>query len=313
MTSVSTHPVANPAGPPARDAIGYGSVHLDVVDRSRSLRLWCELLGLTLRSENGPELRLGTPARELIVLHLGATRPQARGYAGLYHVALHLPDEREFARVLARLARNRVPQAPTDHIFSKATYLTDPDGIGIELTLETPERFAGFEIGPSAIALRDRDGRSRGATEPLDLSETLSHLAESDDLDRPFPDGTTVGHVHLHVGDLDSARRFYRDVVGFQDHMFMPDIGMADLSAGGTFPHRLALNVWQGLGAQQPPAGAAGLRHFELRVPAAAAVDAMRARLDGEGIEHAPDGDGLAVRDPAGNAVHVGVQDSAPA
>jgi catechol 2,3-dioxygenase len=305
MASVSMSDTPAAAGLPPADSITYGAVHLDVVDGERSLRLWRDLLGLSLvPGGNGEALRLGAAGRELIVLHPGAQRPHLRGHSGLYHVALHLPSEEEFARVLARLARNRVPQAPTDHVFSKATYVSDPDGIGIELTVETPERFGGFEIGPSTVVIRDADGRPRGATEPLDVAATLAHLRD-DELDLPFPDGTTVGHVHLHVADLEQARRFYRDMVGFDDHMFMPGIGMADLSAGGAFPHRLALNVWQGVGAPQPPAGTAGLRHFELRVADAAAVDAIRARLAG----HVPGGGDLVVRDPAGNTFRVDVRD----
>ncbi len=305
MIAGTTDTAAPAALPSGRDTITYGAVHLDVVDGERSLALWRDLLGLTLLARAEGELRLGASGRELIVLHSGAQRPQLRGHAGLYHVAVHLPNEEEFARVLARLARNRVPQAPTDHIFSKATYLSDPDGIGIELTVETPERFAGFEIGPSTIAIRDSDGRLRGPTEPLDVAEALSHLAD-DDLDRPFPDGTTVGHVHLHVADLEQARRFYRDVVGFEDHMFMPGIGMADLSAGGRFPHRLALNIWSGQGAVQPPAGTAGLRHFQLHLADGGALASIKARLDADGTVYALDGDVLSTRDPAGNAVHVG-------
>lgn len=312
MASASTS--LNAANTPAAlDRITYGAVHLDVVDGERSLRLWRDLLGLTLLPANGEALRLGTgtgaetPGRELIVLHPGAQRPQLRGHAGLYHVAVHLPSEEEFARVLARLARNRVPQAPTDHVFSKATYLRDPDGIGIELTVETPERFGSFEIGPSTVVIRDSDGRPRGATEPLDVAEALSHL-QNDELDLPFPDGTTVGHVHLHVADLEQARRFYRDVVGFDDHMFMPGIGMADLSAGGAFPHRLALNVWQGHGVQQPLAGTAGLRHVELRVAGRDAAAAIRARLDAEGFGYDLAGDAIVVRDPAGNVLQIGTR-----
>ena len=93
------------------------------------------------------------------MLHPGATRGPLRGHAGLYHVAIHLPNEEEFARVLARLAAARVPQAPTDHVFSKATYLSDPDGIQLELTLETPERMSEIEIGPASLVIRDSDGR----------------------------------------------------------------------------------------------------------------------------------------------------------
>src|ERR1700753_2577119 len=119
------------------ETIAHGAVHLDVNDLPRALALWRALLGLTPLSggEADGVARLGAGGRELIVLHAGAERPAQRGHSGLYHVALHLPDAREFARVIARLAAARYPQAPTDHIFSQATYLDDPDGVGLELTL----------------------------------------------------------------------------------------------------------------------------------------------------------------------------------
>ena len=241
------------------------------------------------------------------MLHPGATRGTLRGHAGVYHVAIHLPNEEEFARVLARLAVARVPQAPTDHIFSKATYLSDPDGIQLELTLETPERMAGIEIGPASIVIRDSDGRVRGMTEPLDVDEVLSHLSDGE-LDRPLPSATRIGHVHLHVSDLEAAHRFYRDVIGFHEHTFVPGIGFADLGAGGRFPHRLAINVWQGEGAQQAPPGTAGLRHFELVVEDDEALALVAARLEAEGVEHGLGGGELSTRDPAGNAVRLGAR-----
>ena len=312
-TTDTSAPAAHAAPPSGKDTITYGAVHLDVVDGERSLALWRDLLGLTLLSRTEDELRLGAAGRELIVLHPGAQRPQLRGHAGLYHVAVHLPNEEEFARVLARLARNRVTQAPTDHIFSKATYLSDPDGIGIELTVETPGRFAAFEIGPSTIVIRDSDGRSRGPTEALDVEEALSHLKD-DDLDRPFPDGTAVGHVHLHVGDLEQARRFYRDVVGFEDHMFMAGIGMADLSAGGSFPHRLALQHLAGTRREAAarrarPACAASRCTWPTSAPSPRSEPGSRWRASRTRY----DGGVLVTHDPAGNAVRIGRREGSAA
>ena len=236
---MSSHTAADPIPTTTDDpeTITYGAVHLDVVDAERSLAFWRDLLGLAELSRSDEVVELGVDGRSLVVLHPGARRGPLRGHAGLYHLAIHLPNEEEFARVLARLAAARVPQAPTDHVFSKATYLSDPDGIQLELTLETPERMSEIEVGPASLVIRDSDGRVRGMTEPLDVDEVLSHLSDGE-LDRPLPSGTKVGHVHLHVSDLEAARRFYRDVIGFHEHTFVPGIGFADLGAGGRFPHR---------------------------------------------------------------------------
>lgn len=285
------------------DRLTYGAVHLDVLDLERSLAFWRDLIGLADLEGAGDGARLGVDGRPLIVLHPGADHRPLRGHAGLYHVAIHLPNEREFARVLARIAAAGVPQAPTDHVFSKATYLNDPDGIQLELTLETPERAGEVTVGPGSITIRDNEGRVRGMTEALDVREVLSHLDDGA-LDRPLPSGTTVGHLHLHVADLEATRSFYADVIGFQANTFVPAIGFADLSAGGRFPHRFAFNVWQGEGAPPTPAGTAGLRFFELIVEPGE-LAAIHARLETAGHTAELQGDTLTTRDPSGNELRL--------
>ena len=302
---MTSSPATNDLGerPAARDRLTYGAVHLDVTDAGRALAFWRDLIGLAEIARTGDAIHLGVDGRALIVLHPGAERGPVPGRSGLYHVAIHLPNETEFARALARIAAARVPQAPTDHIFSKATYLSDPDGIQLELTLETPERAGEITIGPASITIRDSEGRLRGMTEALDVREVFSHLTD-DDLDRRLPIGTTVGHVHLHVADLEATRRFYTDTIGFEEHTFVPGIGFADLSAGGRFPHRFAFNVWQGEGAPPPPAGAAGMRFFELVVERGR-LDMIRERLDSGGHPYELDGGTLVTRDPSANELHL--------
>jgi catechol 2,3-dioxygenase len=306
MSEMSIEAIENGRGPAADavfdegETIAHGAVHLDVTDLPRALAFWRDLLGLIDLGGADGVAHLGAGGRRLIVLHGGAERPPQRGHSGLYHVALHLPDEREFARVMARLGAARYPQAPTDHIFSKATYLDDPDGIGLELTLETVDRVSEMSVHGADFRIIDRDGRPRRPVEPLDTEEVMSHLSGADDLDLPLPDATKVGHVHLHVSDLAAANAFYRGQIGFAEHTFLL-LGMADLQTGGTFPHRLALNVWQGVGAPQPPAGTAGLRHFTLVARDTDGLAAIHERLESAGVRTEVEGEAFFALDPAGN------------
>jgi catechol 2,3-dioxygenase len=293
-TATSATPVA---GQPA-DFATLGPVHLDVVDGDRSLAFWRDVVGLRLRSRDDAALALGTDEETLLVLHPGATGRVRRGFRGLYHVAIHLPDEGEFARVLARLIARQYPIAPTDHVMSKAIYLDDPDGIGLELTLETPERQRSMRVLPNGIEIIDAEGRMRSGRDPLDVRQVLARMPD-EDVERPVPPGTTVGHLHLHVDDLDAARRFYHDVLGFEEHMWMPQMGAADFHAGGRFPHRLAVNTWQGAGAPRPPAGTAGLRSYAIRFDSSARLDSVLRRVP----DAAPVAGGYSVTDPAGNTI----------
>ncbi|HEY6876080.1 MAG TPA: VOC family protein, partial [Candidatus Dormibacteraeota bacterium] len=118
---------------------GMGAVELAVTDGDRALRFYRDYVGLTPRPSEDSALRLGVGERELVVLHADAERPVVPRTSGLYHLALLVPDRRELARVIARLARLRWDQYPTDHVMTKANYLWDPDGNGIEIYTESPE------------------------------------------------------------------------------------------------------------------------------------------------------------------------------
>lgn len=300
LTDTSTGAVPLPQD--GGDRIVHGAVHLDVTRRDTSLEFWRDAVGLTLLDDDGERLVLGAGERPLIVLHPGAQRPMPKGVAGLYHLAIHMPTPEEFARTIVRLAEARVGQAPTDHIFSMATYATAPDNLGLEITLETPERMRSFSVHGRDIRLIDDQGNARGPVEALDVDAVMTRLPDIPAADS-VTSGAFIGHVHVHVGDLPAAVGFYRDVIGFDEHMVMPDWGMADLTAGGRFPHRMAMNTWMGPGVTQAPAGTAGLREFELRYPDEAS---LRAALDRAAAAGAVDGD--LVTDPAGNRIRVGVR-----
>lgn len=192
-----------------------GPVHLGVTDMARALAVWTGVLGLGLVREDANEVALGADGRKLVVLHADASAQVAARHTGLYHLAIHFKSRKEFARTIARLFARQYPNSPTDHTVTETTYLWDPDGNGIELTHETPERgeFIMLDGIPQA---RTADGKMRSMTEPLDLDSVLSELTGKDDLDPPISGGIRIGHVHLHVKDLDESFAFYRDLIGFR-------------------------------------------------------------------------------------------------
>ena len=276
-----------------------GAVAIGVTDGDRALRFYRDYVGLTPLPSDGDVLKLGVPGRELVVLHPGAERPVVPRTSGLYHLAILVPDRRELARVISRLARLRWEQYPTDHVMTKANYLWDPDGNGIEVYTESPEDgFMGFANG--SFAAWDREGRPRSGRDPIDLDELFSHLTDDDRPDAPMPDSTKMGHVHLHVADVDDALRFYHDLVGFDVMGHVPGVGF--ISAGG-YHHHLGLNEWAGHGARPAPAGAAGLRRFTVELPTRRDLDGVLNRLEQGEVRLTEEADGYAAVDPSQNRV----------
>src|SRR5437764_15472255 len=118
---------------------GMGAVELAVTDGDRALRFYRDYVGLTPLPSPDSAIRLGAGARELVVMHPDAERPVVPRRSGLYHLAIVLPDRRELARVIARLARLQWDQYPTDHVMTKANYLFFTDATATEIYTESPE------------------------------------------------------------------------------------------------------------------------------------------------------------------------------
>ena len=278
---------------------GMGAVDLAVTDGDTALRFYRDYVGLTPLPSNENQIRMGAGGRELVVLHPDAERAVVPKTSGLYHLAIVLPDRRELARVIARLGRLRWDQYPTDHVMTKANYLWDPDGNGIEIYVESPEDGTMGMVNGTYGAW-DKDGRPRSGRDPIDLEEMFSHLKPDDRLDEPMPAGTKMGHIHLHVADVDEALRFYVDLVGFDVMGQMPGVGF--ISAGG-YHHHLGLNEWAGHGARPAPAGAAGLRRFTIELPTRRDLDDVVNRLEHGENRLSEEAGGLATVDPSANHV----------
>lgn len=223
-----------------------GEVDLVVSNLERSTRFYTDVLGF-----DADGCRLSAPGgRVLIELHErkdAVARP--RRSAGLYHFAILVPTRAALGRSLRRLSDMRWPlSGAADHLVSEALYLSDPDGLGIEIYRDRPRdtwRISGGEVAM--------------ASDPLDL-QSISDEPGADARWSGLEAGTTIGHVHLHVPDLDSAEALYCGQMGF-DVMMRGYPGALFVAAGG-YHHHLGLNVWAGVGAPAPPENAVGLRSF---------------------------------------------------
>ena len=269
-----------------------GPVHLTVADLDRSVAFYESSIGLRGHRRGEGEAVLGAGGEDLLVLveERGA-RPAGR-HAGLYHFALLHPSRLELARSAKRLIATRTPvSGASDHNISEAIYLPDPDGNGIELAADRLAETWGDLSDPTAI----------GGPTPLDMQDLLASVEQEEPQAKASPE-LKVGHLHLHVGDIDRALAFWRDGVGFQVMTRFPSA--AFIAAGG-YHHHLGLNTWRGEGVPPQPDGVVGLRHWTIFLDDAEDVAAVRERVEATGADVEERPGGFLARDPWRNAVAV--------
>ena len=233
-----------------------GAVRVAVADLDRAVEFYERAIGLrTLESAEGLA-RLGPQGGEAI-LELEAdppAPPRPPGTTGLFHFAILVPSRRDLAAALRRVsdAGWRFTGA-SDHLVSEALYLNDPEGNGIEIYRDRPRDEWDYD-----------GGEIRMATIPLDLDAVMGELGDADP-DGPMPAETTMGHVHLNVSELAGTEAFYAGDLGL-DVTLRGYPGALFMSSGG-YHHHVGANTWVGEGAPPPPAGALGLRWFEIVTP----------------------------------------------
>ena len=282
-------------------ATRMGHVALTVANLENQVSFYTQVLGFKLHWREGNQAGLGAGGADLLRLTEEPNLKRYRGATGLYHFAVLFPNRRELARAIARLYAVKYENYPTDHIMTKTTYLDDPEGNGIELYTESPED-GTWSLANGEYITRRADGSLSNGREPLDLKALLENLHEDDRLDQSIPPETRVGHVHLHVRNIEEAVDFYHGIIGFDVMGIAKAFRMAFVSAGG-YHHHLGLNTWQGEGAPPPPADAVGLRYFTINLPNQEALDQVIARIDAAGIASNRTEDGLLIHDPSENGV----------
>jgi catechol 2,3-dioxygenase len=286
--------------PPIDPALRIGSVELAVSDLSRSADFYERVLGLPLISRDEDGALLG-PDREHPLLALTAIAdptPTPPGSTGLFHVAWLHPSRAALAETLRRVVAGRWPfDGASDHGVSEALYLSDPDGLGIEIYVDRPREL--WERPPAGHGVKM-------VTLPLDIEDLLAQ-SEGEPSAAIEPD-THIGHVHLKVSDVPRAVTFYRDALGLDEQTSLPSAGF--LSAGG-YHHHVGLNSWQSQGGWPAPDNAPGLRQVDIELSDAEALGSMERRLAEVGVDNASEdsasgqesGGRLALRDPDGHAL----------
>ena len=283
MLQIDTPAPRVDAAPALHATLRLGAVHLTVSRLGQSVEWYGRALGLRVHSHDVDRAELGDDRQTVLVLEEDPQARPAGRHAGLYHYALLYPSREELARAALRLSATRTPiDGASDYRTHEAIYLPDPDGNGIELAADRPR-----EAWPRDL------GYARGPA-PLDFEALMATIAGEEPLAQ-VGEGLRIGHLHLHVGDVEEGLRFYRDVLGFE---LQANLATAAFVSAGGYHHHLGFNVWRGRGVGPAPEHTAGLRHWTIVLPAAVDVAAVRERVERAGLTAQPLDDGFVVRDP---------------
>ncbi len=275
------------------DQTRLSQVRLRTATLETALAFYSATLGMhAVREAGGKATLFAASGRPLIILtedQDAAPRP-ARA-SGLYHFALSYPRRKDLARAYqSLLSHGRQIAGGSDHGVSEAVYLKDPDGNGVELSVDRPR-----------TQWRTENGQIVMRTGALDLGNLLATVAGgSNPGEQPAPPAG-IGHVHFRVADLEAAERFYSHFLGLV--VTHRSCHGAMFFAAGSYHHHIGVSVWAAPAVA--PDRCAGLISYRVEVPESEVLYCLAHRAPLLGYETRsgpaePGGPILQIRDPNG-------------
>ncbi|MFC4736768.1 VOC family protein [Bacillus daqingensis] len=270
-------------------------VSLKVEDLERALRFYTTVIGFQVTDQTARTAELTAGGTVLLTLEQPEdVMPKQPRTTGLFHFALLVPDRADVGRFIKHSVKHgNVIQGASDHRVSEALYLSDPDGNGIEIYADRD---------PSSWPwTNDQVGM---VTEPLDVESLLE--AAGDTEWNGLPEGTVMGHIHLHVSDMERDTAFYTDVLGLS--IVSSYGGQANFLSDSRYHHHVALNVWNGRNIPAPAENSVGLRHYTIAFPSEDARQNVLSRLEQTEAAVTRERDVISTADPAGNRIQLVVE-----
>ncbi|MBS8266119.1 VOC family protein [Mesobacillus boroniphilus] len=268
-------------------------VNIKVQSFERSLAFYEDVIGFKVYEKTDKSAKLTADGKTVLlsIEQPSDVIPKRGRSTGLYHFALLLPDRIDLAKILKHFLQSGYPlQGASDHLVSEALYLADPDGNGIEIYTDRPA--SKWEWNEQQVVM---------ATHALDAENLLAEDMEQDW--NGLPAGTVMGHIHLHVAELEKTEEFYTKGLGFEVvSRYGPQ---ALFISSGKYHHHIGLNTWNGVGAPTPPANSVGLGSFSLVLPDKASLKETVHRLKEIGAAVEEEKGMFITEDPSGNRINL--------
>lgn len=263
-------------------------VEIKVADLDRSIKYYTEIIGFQILQQTADRVVFTTDGQSSI---LSIVQPEGayqspQKTTGLYHFAILLPSRKDLANIIRHLQQRGIYFGASDHDVSEALYLRDPDNNGIEIYADRiPEEWTwtGDQVYMK--------------TEPLDFKDLMQNAqGEWNGL----PAKTVMGHIHLHVANLEKAKEFYT-ALGYR--VVLRYGGKALFISTGDYHHHIGLNTWNGEDAPQPASNQVGLQSFTVQLDESDETIMNRLAFIGTPVEQIENG--FITVDPSGNRIIV--------
>jgi len=271
-----------------------GAVTLRVADLDAMTAYYRDGVGLQVLRADGPVVTLGRGTTAVVILeHAPELKHASPRDAGLFHTAILFDTEEALAAAVYSVAQHYPHNftGSSDHLVSKAFYFNDVENNGVELYWDRERSEWSWVHGTLEMGTLYLDPNAF-------LQQNLTEQAIAD----PMIGGARVGHVHLQVGDVATAREFYVNRLGFESTVEIP--GQALFVSAGGYHHHMAMNTWNSRGAGTRQL-ALGLGRVDIEVPSSDDVGELSERMRHYGVQTRDDGQTVAVDDPWGNLLLV--------
>lgn len=266
-----------------KERLKIGKASINVKDLDLLVDFYTNKIGLDLIKKESNIAELGVGDKVLLEL-VQVEKESDKKLAGLYHIAYLLPTRADLGNALFSLLLRKAPlYGASDHGYSEALYLNDPEGNGIEIYTDRSKE--EWDIR--------EDGTITGYTIAMDAEGVLRE--KTTDIPVNFPKGTKIGHIHLSIKDLKETKDFYTNILGFDNKFEFP--GQAVFLASGIYHHHIAINIWDSANMSLREDGDLGLNYFEIILEDKEDFKKLKTNLKDNNIPIEENGESFIIRD----------------
>jgi len=233
-------------------------VYINVESLDEAIAFYISILGFKLYDKTTDYVVIGDMDHAFIEIR--KAQKVHRNAEGQYHLAFLLENDVSLASWLQHIIDQNYPiDGAADHGVSKAIYLRDPFGNGIEIYADT-----------DSSTWNKKNGEIEMVTDELDIRELLSLKEPFQGLKKVY-----IGHIHLRVKNIEEMIAFYSQF-GLNKTL---DLKSAFFLSFGGYHHHIAFNNWGTKYAVPFDSNHIGLNKIDLELEDSTDIDESIARI----------------------------------